>query len=68
MKMLERERYIYTERERVKLWWFVHVKRRHTNFVVRRLDQMADSRTTRGRGKSRETIKKILRLMSWIQI
>ena len=37
--------------------WFEYVKRRHVDFVVRRVDQMDDSQITRGKGRSRKIIR-----------
>jgi hypothetical protein len=37
-----------------RLGWFGHVERRPVDFVVRRIDHMADSKIPRDRGKPRK--------------
>jgi len=49
-----------------RLRWFGHIERRPKDFVVRRVDQMEESQTSRGRGRPRkiiiETIRKDLEI------
>ena len=41
--------------------WFQHVERRPVNSVVRRVNQIEGSQTTRGRGRPRKTIKETIK-------
>ena len=43
-----------------RLWWFGHVERRLVDSVVRKVDPMEKNQTTRGRGRPRKTIRKII--------
>jgi hypothetical protein len=44
-----------------RLKWFVHVERRHMDYVVRRVDEMEMSQITRGRGRHRKTIRETIK-------
>ena len=44
-----------------RLRWFGHVERRPVDSVVRRVDQMERSQTTRGRGRPRKTIREVIK-------
>ena len=44
-----------------RLTWFGHVERRPLDAVVRRVDQMEESRDKRGRGRPRKTIRETIR-------
>jgi len=41
--------------------WFGHIERRLVDSVVSRVDHMEGSQITRGRGRPKKTIRKILR-------
>jgi len=44
-----------------RLRWFGHVERRPVDAVVRRVDQMEESRVKRGRGRPKKTIRETIR-------
>jgi len=44
-----------------RLTWFRHVKRRPVDYVVRRVDQIEVSQITRGRERSRKTIRETIK-------
>jgi hypothetical protein len=41
--------------------WFGHVDRRLIDYVARLVDKMKDSQITRGRGRSRKTIRETVK-------
>jgi len=48
-------------KENISDEWFGHAKRRHVNYVIRRIYQMKDSQITRERGRTRKTIRKTIK-------
>lgn len=58
--------------DKTQLRQFGHVERRHVDSVVRIIDQMEDSEIIRGKGRTRKTVREIIkkdqRLMSLIEI
>ena len=44
-----------------RLKWFGYVERRHVDYVVRRVDQMKGSQITRGRWRSRKSIRETIK-------
>jgi len=44
-----------------RLKWFGYVERRHVDYVVRRVDQMQGSQITRGRWRSRKSIRETIK-------
>ena len=42
-------------------WGYGHAERRHVDSVVRRIDQLERSQTTRGRGRPRKTIREVIK-------
>ena len=45
----------------IRLRGFGHAERRLVGYVVRRVDQMEKSQTTRGRGRRKKTIREVIK-------
>ncbi|XP_058787552.1 uncharacterized protein LOC131661910 isoform X1 [Vicia villosa] len=44
-----------------KLRWFGHVKRRHVDYVIRRVDRIEINQSTRRIGRSRKAIREVIK-------
>lgn len=49
-----------------RLKWFAHVERKSVDYVVGRVDQMKRSQRARDRGRSRKTVREVIKKSSEI--